>query len=338
MRQLRTMTTAAVLALGTAVPASALDEVRTSSITAYTGFYIYVADQLGLFEKHGIQTEPKWFPSGAPIMQSAAGGQWDMTFLGAPPKTLGGPTLGLVTVGMIAEEGGMHELIGRPEFVAEARENPDAVRGARVFVTTLSTGHYMTEACLQSLGLSTDDVRIIPSEQQATLSAFVAGEGDLAQAWSPQTTALKARGNEVLCDAATLGLSMPGVSVAHPEFIARTDPDVIVRWLRAKQEAVEWVREDRDRTFEVYKSYDSFRGFDFSDELLEGEVDLVMNTYMDVDEQLAVMRPNADGIAPIVASFEAIAEFFIRQGRMEEVPEYAPYFDAQYLEAIANDN
>lgn len=336
MKPIRTLAAAAMLAGASAIPASALDEVRTSSITAYTGFYIYVADQLGLFEKHGIKTEPRWFPSGAPIMQAAAGGQWDMTFLGAPPKTLGGPTLGLVTVGMIAEEGGMHELIGRPDFVAEARANPEALRGARVFVTTLSTGHYMTEGCLQSMGLSIDDVRVIPSEQQATLSAFVAGEGDLAQVWSPQTTALKARGNEVLCDAASLGLSMPGVSVAHPDFIARTDPDVIVRWLRAKEDAVQWIREDRARTFEMYKSYDSFRGFDFEDELLEGEVDLVMNTYMDTAEQLALMQPDADGTVPIVASFEAIAEFFIRQGRMEEVPDYLPYFDPQYLQAVAD--
>ena len=229
----------------------------------------------------------------------------------------------------------MHELFGRPDFVAEARANPEALRGARIFVTTLSTGHYMTEACLQSMGLTTDDVRIIPSEQQATLSAFAAGEGDLAQVWSPQTTALRERGNEVLCSAAELELSMPGVSVAHPDFIARTDPDVIVRWLRAKEDAVQWVREDRARTFDMYRQYDAFRGFDFSDELLEGEVDLVMSTYMDTAEQLEMMRPGDDGVAPIVASFEAIAEFFIRQGRMDQVPDYAPYFDPSYLEAVA---
>lgn len=336
MKKIMTMTAAALFSMGASVSAIAMDEVRTSSITAYTGFYIYVADQLGFFENHGIRTEPRWFPSGAPIMQGAAGNQWDISFLGAPPKTLGGPALGLVTVGMIAEEGGMHELIGRPDFVARARANPDTVRGSRIFVTTLSTGHYMTEGCLQSMGLTTNDVRIIPSEQQATLSAFVAGEGDLAQVWSPQTTALKARGNEVLCDAAQLGLSMPGVSVAHPAFVQRTDPDVIVRWLRAKQDAVAWVREDRARTFEMYKAYDAFRGFDFSDELLEGEVDLVMGTYMDVHEQLRMMQPDQSGVAPIVASFEAIAEFFIRQGRMDSVPDYSPFFDAQYLEAVAN--
>lgn len=334
----KTLLATSLIALGATLPAAAQDQVRTTSITAYTGFYIYVADELGLFEKHGIDTEPRWFPSGAPIMQEAAAAQWDISFLGAPPTVLGGPALGLMTVGMIAEEGSMHELIGRPDFVAAARENPENLRGAQVFVTTMSTGHYMTESCLQSMGLSMDDVRILPSEQQATLSAFVAGQGDLAQVWSPQTTALKARGNEVLCGAAELGLSMPGVTVAHPDFIARTDPDVIVRWLRATDEAVQWIREDRERTFDMYRAYDAFRGFNFEDVMLETEVDLVMSTYMDAGQQLELLSPGADGHPPIATSFERIAEFFIRQGRLQSVPDYLPVIDPQYLSSIVTDN
>lgn len=331
-----TLLGAALLALGLAAPATAQDQVRTTAITAYTGFYIYAADKLGLFEKHGIQTEPRWFPSGAPIMQEAAAAQWDISFLGAPPTVLSGPALGLMTIGMIAEEGSMHELIGRPDYVAAAKQDPSTLKGAQVFVTTMSTGHYMTESCIQSLGLSMDDVRVLPSEQQATLSAFVAGQGDLAQVWSPQTTALKARGNTVLCSAAELNLSMPGVTVAHPAFIARTSPDVIQRWLRATDEAVQWIREDRARTFDLYRSYDAFRGFNFEDAMLETEVDLVMNTYMDVAQQLKMLSPAEGGAIPIAASFEGIAQFFIRQGRLQEVPDYAPVIDPQYLSAIAN--
>lgn len=202
-------------------------------------------------------------------------------------------------------------------------------------MTTLSTGHYMVEACLRHLGLSTNDVRIVPSEQQATLSAFVAGEGDLAQVWSPQTTMLQARGNKVICGAKELALSMPGISVAHPNFIANNGSDKITRWLRATAEAVEWIRQDRKRTFELYKKYDAFRGFNFKDDMLEGEVDLVMNTYMNVDQQLAMLKPAAGKPEPaIAASFSAIAEFFIRQGRLKTVPDYRPYIDSRYLEAV----
>ena len=46
--------------------AMALVKVNTMSITAYTGFSIYVAKELGLFAKNGIDTEPKWYPRAFP--------------------------------------------------------------------------------------------------------------------------------------------------------------------------------------------------------------------------------------------------------------------------------
>jgi hypothetical protein len=141
----------------------------------------------------------------------------------------------------------------------------------------------------------------------------------------------------VLCGAAELELSMPGVTVAHPAFIARTDPDVIVRWLRATDAAVQWVREDRARTFEMYREYDAFRGFNFADEFLETEVDLVMSTYMDLGQQIEMLSPGADGRPAIAQSFEGIAEFFIRQGRLQSLPDYLPVIDPQYLVAAASD-
>lgn len=336
----QTMLASAVLGVGiVSIVGNSMAQVkvRTTSITAYTGFSIYVAKELGLFAKNGIDTDPKWFPSGAPIMQAAAAGAWDMTFLGAPPTTLGGPKLGLMTVGMVAEEAGMHQLIGRPDFVAKVKKDPQALKGAKIFVTTLSTGDYMTESCLQKFGLTKSDVKIIPSEQQATLSAFAAGQGDLAQVWSPQSTALINRGNVVLCDANETKLSMPAVWVAHPKFVA--DPKnrkAIVGWLKANLEAVDWILADRKRTFDMYKKYDKYRGFNFDDKLLEGEVDLVMSTYMGLNEQIKMLAKGADGKKPIVKSFEEIAQFFIRQGRMKKVPDYAKVIDASYLQSIAD--
>lgn len=313
--------------------AQALDKVRTNSISAYTGFSIYAADKLGYFKEFGIDTQPRFFPSGAPIVQSAAAGEWDITFLGAPPTVLASPQLGLVTVGMVAEEGSMHELIGRPDFVEKVKADRSALKGARIFVTTLSTGHYMTEACLGKFGLTPNDVRIIPSDQQATMSAFTAGQGDLAQLWSPGTTTLRARGNKVLCDAVETKLSMPGVWVVHPNFKGKSD--VIRRWIQANLKAIDWMKKNPEKTFDLYKEYDAYRGFNFSNEQLRADVKLVLDTYMGLDEQLAMLKAK-DGDKPRIATaFEEIAGFFIRQGRMSKTPDYRPFIDASHLEAIA---
>ncbi len=312
--------------------ASAQEKVRTFSINAYTGFSIYAAKELGLFAKNGIDTDPRFFPSGAPIVQAAAAKEWDITFLGAPPTVLAGPSLGLVTVGMVAEEGSMHELIGRPDFVAQAKKDPAKLKGAKIFVTTLSTGHYMVEECLKKAGIALSQVSIIPSDQQSTLSAFSAGQGDLAQVWSPQNTALRQRGNRILCDARETKLSMPAVWVAHPDFLKRK-PDVVTKWIKANLEAIDVLKKDRAKAFELYRKYDKFRGFNYTDELLKEELDYVLNTYLTGPEQLEQLSRPSSGKSPIVKSFEAISQFFIRQGRLKQVPDFQPLVDDRFVKA-----
>jgi ABC-type nitrate/sulfonate/bicarbonate transport system substrate-binding protein len=333
----RALFVAAIISAGifsTVNSAQALEKVRTTSITAYTGFTIYAAKALGLFKKYGIDTDPKWYPSGAPIMQAAAADAWDITFLRAPPAALGGPKLGLITIGMIVEDAGTQELIGPPAFVAKIKKKPQALRGAKIFVTSLSVGDYMTEACLKKVGLTEADVKIIPSEQQATLSAFIAGYGDLAQVWAPQSTALKDRGNVVYCNATETNLSMPAVWIINPKFAA--NPKTIINWLKANLAAVNWLLADRNRAFDLYKKYDKYRGFNFSDKLLQGEVNLVMSTYMGLTDQLKMLSKGPDGIKPIARSFEGIARFFIRRGRMKKVPDYSKLVDASYFKAMAS--
>ena len=331
MRRVLTVLACALLtAVGTA-GAQPLEKVRTTSIPFYTGFSVYVADQMGFFKKHGIDTEPKWFPSGAPIIQGAAAAQWDMTFLGAPPAVLGGPQLKLQTVGMVVEEAPIHKLVGRPDFVAAAKADANKVRNAQILVTTLSTGHYMTEGCLKKMGLTQQQVRIVPSEQAATVSAFAAGQGDLAQVWPPQSSALIKRGAVTLCDATEAGVSIPAVWVAHPDFAAKR-PDLVVKWLRANLDAIAWMKQDEARTFELYKKYDAFRGFSTPEDALREEVKLAMGA-MGAADQLKYLRPGAGGAPSVLAkTYGDIGGFFQRVGRIKEVPDYRPFVTPNFME------
>jgi sulfonate transport system substrate-binding protein len=319
------------LTIAATVGAQQLEKVRTNSISFYTGFSIYVADQMGFFKKYGIDTEPKWFPSGAPIIQGAASGQWDMTFLGAPPAVLGGPQLKLLTVGVVLEEAPTHILVGRADFVASAKADPGKVRNAQIFVTTLSTGHYMTESCLKKMGLTQQQVRLVPSEQAATVSAFAAGQGDLAQVWPPQSTALISRGAVPLCDAREAGVSIPSVWVAHPDFVAKR-PDLVVKWLRANLDAIAWMKQDEARTFDLYKKYDAFRGFNTPEDTLRAESKLAMSA-MGATEQLKYMRTSAGGApSELAKAYTDIGGFFMRVGRIKEVPDYRPFLSTSFLE------
>lgn len=337
LKRFAALALAAMLALPLcAQMVSAQDKVRTFNMPYYPGFPVWLAHEMGLFEKHGIDTEPKYFPSGAPIIQAAAAKQWDISFLGAPPVTLAGPKLGLQTISVVQEGAAIHRLIGRPDLVSMAKDDPASIKGKKIFVTTLSTGHYMVEGCLAKMGLTQEDVTILPSEQTATASAFAAGEGDLAQVWPPQDAALLRKGNEVLCDGAQAGVSIPDVWVAAPHFVEE-NPDVIVRWLKATSEAIDWIKEDRERTYEMYLKFEEFRGFDLDDDVLQAEVDVVMGLINTGDQQLAAMAVGDDGKSSIAKSYEGVAGFFKRVGRMDSIPDYQPLINTTFLEKALAD-
>jgi NitT/TauT family transport system substrate-binding protein len=306
-----------------------LQKVRTFTQTNYPGFIQYVTRELGLFTKYGLDPDMRFFPSGAPIVQAAAAKEWDVAFICAPPAVIGASSLGLNTKGMPYEESPTHLLIGRPDYVAKVRANHDAMKGAKIFVTTLSTGHYMTEGCLRKFGLKSSDVNIIPSEQTATLSAFSAGQGDLAQVWPPFTFALEERGNQVLCDGKQAGISIPSVWVTTKDFAA-SKPDLLVKWLKANGEAVDWIRKDKARTTDMYRKFMQLVGQTYNDKTLSEVVDVVM-TAETLPDQLKALSASGGEKPYLIRSYEGIAQFFIRNGRLQQVPDFAPLVNASFL-------
>nr|WP_300975980.1 ABC transporter substrate-binding protein [Yoonia sp.] len=303
----------------------------------FTGFPIYVANELGFFEENGIDTEPRYFPSGAPIIQAAAANEWDITFLGAPPFVLAGPRLDLKTIGVVTDGSTFHQLIGRADFVEKVKADPSLLRGAKIFVTTNSTGHYVLDGCLEQFGLTQEDVTILPSEQTAIGAAFLAGEGDLAQVWPPLGDALQQKGdNAVLCDGVAAGRSVPDIWVVHPEFAAE-HPEVVERWMVAVLQAVDWIHEDPERTYEMFKKFDDFRGYESSDDVLRAEVQTLLTSLLSGPQALEMLSSQGDEQSPVAASYQGIANFFKRVGVMTDVPEYGDLVDPTFVEkALAN--
>ena len=300
-----------------ALPAAAqqADKLRIAAQIWFPSFPQFVAMDQGIYAKWGLDPQIKVYTSGAPIVQAATTNEWDVAHIGAPP-TIQGYKLGLVIAGVINEEAVIHELIGRPDWVDAAKKDPAKVKGAKVFITTASTGHYVVEGCLKQRGLSMNDIQVLPSEQQASLSAFMAGNGDLAQLWTPQTTAARARGMKVLCNGVETGLKIPSVWVIHPEF-AQKSPDAAVRWLRATLDAEVWMQADRNRSYALYKKWDQFRGTQTPDEFLKEELDLALDLWP-LKKQFEVMKGVGGQKPYIFEALEGITDFYVRLGRMKD--------------------
>ena len=245
----------------------------------------------------------------------------------------GSASLGLIVVGMVMDEARYHELIGRPSYVAAATTNPKRLMGAKIFVTTLSTGHYMVEGCLRKMGLKLSDVSIIPSDQPATVSAFEAGQGDLAQVWPPQSTVLRAKGDKVLCDGEQAKLVIPSVWVANPKFL-KAHPGLVARWLAANLDAIAWMKKDFARTFALYKQFDTFRGYNLPDAALKDETKIAMSEFLPGQQIAEMSGPNP----PLATALTGIAKFFERMGRLHSIPDFAKLIDVAPLKQAATEN
>ena len=309
------------------------DKIRLAGQVWYPTFPMYTAIENGIYAKWGLDPTIKIFPSGAPIVQAAATNEWDVAHIGLPP-TVQGVKLGLIIAGVISEEAVIHQLIGRPDYVASAQNDPAKLKGAKIFITTASTGHYMVELCLKKRGIAMADIQVLPSEQQASLSAFIAGNGDLAQFWTPQSAAARSKGNKVLCDGIEAGAKIPSVWVIHPEF-AKKNPDAAVRWLRATLEAAEWARKDKAAAAALFKKWDGFRGTQTADEFLKEEIDLATDLWPLAD-QIARMKGEGGKPAYINEAIEGIAQFYVRIGRMKEIsPDIFKMIDTSWVDKVA---
>ena len=192
----------------------------------------------------------------------------------------------------------------------------------------------MVEGCMKKYGLTMSDIQILPSEQAASLSAFMAGNGDLAQLWTPQSTAARGRGMKVLCDATEANVRVPSVWAIHPEF-AKKNPDAAVRWLRATLEGVEWAQKDKARTAALYKEWDKFRGTQTEDSFLKEEIDLAMDLWpMKAQFDRIIGKPGEK--AYVYQVLDEVAQFYVRIGRMKEIaPEIAKMPDPSWIRKAA---
>ena len=322
------------LAIGVGIASPSLaqqrDKIRIAAQVWYPSFPQYAAMTQGIYAKWGLDPTMKVYPSGGPIVQAAATAEWDVAHIGLPP-TVQGYKLGLIIAGVISEEAVIHQLIGRPDYVEKMKKNPAQLKGARVFVTTGSTGHFMVEGCLKRAGLAMSDVQILPSEQAASLSAFMAGNGDLAQLWTPQSTAARGRGMKVFCDATEANVKVPSVWVIHPDF-AKKNPDAAVRWLRATMEGVNWINQDKARSATVYKEWDKYRGTQTEDAFLAEEVELARDLWpMSAQFDRMIGKPGEK--AYVYQVLEEISQFYMRIGRMKEIaPEIMKMPDPSWIQ------
>lgn len=320
---------AALLAAGPAF-AQGLTTIRVSyQPTMYWALPFYVATQKHMWEEEGLKAEFSTFPSGAPQIAAGATDAWDVGGTGSAPALAGAARYGLLTIGITNDESVTNAVMIRGDARKRWLKDPARdIKGKTVLVSTTSTGEYVLLSYLKSIGLTKNDVKIVPMDQSLIVSSFAGTTGDLFVTWAPHTYTVLSRGGEMLASGRTVGVTVPGSLVATPKF-AREKPELVARFLRVYFKALEWSLANREEAVEMLAEFGRQGGVVLDEKYFNEEFQV--RPIWTIPGQLYLMARWKG--TPSIADgwYSAVGDYFISAGTLKEQPDPKTFITDRFL-------
>jgi NitT/TauT family transport system substrate-binding protein len=192
--------------------------------SAWPGWFPWqVAEEKGLFTKHGVNVKLTYFESYTDSLNALASGNLD-----ANSQTLND------TVSSVA--GGAKETIvltndnstGNDQIIAGPGINSIAdLKGKKVGAEQGTVDHYLLLLALKKAGLTTDDISFQPLETGAAAAAFASGRLDAVGAFAPFTTQALARsGSKALATSSDFPGAIPDHLVVNRDLVTSRSGDI----------------------------------------------------------------------------------------------------------------
>jgi len=212
-----------------APPADAPPAVETRSIilgySSWPGWWPWaIADREGLFAKHGLNVELRWFDSYIASMEAMAAGQLDgnCQTLSDTISFAADAIDGEVAVLVNDNSAGNDKIV-----VAAGIETIEDLRGKRVAIEAGVVDDFLLALALEAAGMSRDDVEIVDLDTGDAAEAFAAGEVDAVGAFPPfWATALTREGSRELLSSADFPGAIPDLLVVSQVLIDR-HPEIV---------------------------------------------------------------------------------------------------------------
>lgn len=257
-------------------PAAAQDKVRMglSSVSALHSA-VWVAEQKGLFRKHGIDVE---------VIVTGQGGTAGIGALLANDIQLassagdslvaaalhGGDTV--MVAGVVNK--GLQRLVTKPEI-----KTPRDLKGKRVGVTRIgAVSHSVLLMMLQRWKLGVKDVQVMQVGSSPNMLAAMAKGGlDAAVLTIPSMFVAEDRGYRTLLDMADTDIYYLHTMIATTNHYIQAHRDVVLRFLKGYVEGLAYVKQHREESVEVVKK--KLRIGAGQERNLRRSIDLLCNKY-----------------------------------------------------------
>lgn len=206
---------------------------------------IYVAEEEGLFAKHGIDATVRVYDAGAKALDAAVSGEADYATVAETP------IVRAVVEGTAFSVIGTMAQIDEANFIVTSRERGIArasdLRGKRVGLVPGTTGDFFLHIYLVVSRVPIEDVEVVEMRPDQLVGALLTGEVDAISTWPPFTTqALDSLGDQAVT------LDQPGLYRMSWNLIRPADPgardvEVDERVLRAIEDAEAFINNEPEK-------------------------------------------------------------------------------------------
>lgn len=143
--------------------------------------HMWLAQERGYFEEHGLEINPTQFDSGISLGQALSGGSVDLAGMGAVISNF--PAQGQGTAVLTNNiEADTAQIWVDPESGIESVAD---LEGREIALTQGTTAHVLLQTALEDEGLHSNDVEVVNSEMPTAVNAFISGSVPALATWSP---------------------------------------------------------------------------------------------------------------------------------------------------------
>jgi NitT/TauT family transport system substrate-binding protein len=265
---------------------------------------IAVANELGLWEDAGIDVTLTPFTNGPTQIQAMAAGSLDIGYIGGGATWM--PASGQATIIVPNESTFGDFLIASP---ASGATSVDDLAGLRVGVPEGGSGEMILALALEEAGLTADDIERVPLDPPSVVSAFVAGQIDVAAIFSPLS-------DQILSSVPDAEIIANNVDFPETEFVGAwvasnqavaDKADAVSRFLEVWAQANDYRLENTEDTVALASAESGAPA-----EQLQGQADKLEWW---TSEQ--ILADNESGLT--YERFEALEALFLELGRIEEI-------------------
>lgn len=302
----------AVLSLS-ANSVSASDEVRIGVDFNVLGSQVWVAQDQGFFQTHGVEADIRPFAFGVDTIDATLTGQLDFG-IGLDFATTTRLQTGQLKIiaAVIEPEAGFHRLA-----VSDAIQAPEDLAGKKIGIAKGTAQHLVTIGYLQNFGVDVDGVELVPMpsllEMVASLrarridAAFVWGDGVEQAEQIPHA--------RILSDDKPANVRLHGYLVTTKDFAAE-NPDAVKNTLAALADATDWIETNFDAAVDIVASH-------------------ARSPRQTVAAQMQRQNFTLSLKETQAAGFDVIAEFAEVNDITDRLIRPRDYIDASFLRAVA---